>query len=151
MRIKLFIIAILLCTVPVFAQEYGGLNFINQLGEKKTATWGDATALYVITLGKAPAGFDANVQTLQSMGIIKTNKYGKDKPLRKGMLAKMIARHLKLKNTLLYLIFGTERYAHRSCVAERIYPADSSEWDAMRGDELIEIMTMVSEKMEKLK
>jgi hypothetical protein len=149
MRIRLICAAILLISVPSFSQEYRSLDFLNKLTGKKYATWGDAVAFYAITVKKASAGFEADVKTLQQMGITKDSDYGKDDTLRKGMLARMIARHLDLKDSLLYLIFKTERYAHRACVAERFFDSDSSEWDPVSGDELIEIMTSVSERMEK--
>ena len=67
------------------------------------------------------------------------------------MLALMVARHLKLKGSLFFLMFDTERYAHRACVAEKIMDANTSELDTLTGDELLEVMAIVSERMEATK
>ena len=91
---------------------------------------------------------EANVKTLKEMQLLKADRYDKDKPLSRGMLALMVARHLKLKGSLFYLMFDTERYGHRACVAEKIMDVNTSEWDTMTGDELLEVMAIVSERME---
>ncbi|MBP7734991.1 MAG: hypothetical protein KA369_03370 [Spirochaetes bacterium] len=129
----------------VSAQE---INFINSLADKKIVTFEDGVKMYLYTLGKAPAGFNADVATLKGLKLLKAKAYDKDKPLRRGMLALMVARHLKLKGSFFYLLFDTERYAHRACVAENIMTATTSELDRMTGDELLETMAIVAERME---
>ena len=146
MRHTLFLLLVLFFIVSSgFSQE---INFVNELAGKKVVTFGDAVAMYLYTLGKAPAGFDANVAALRDLKLLKASSYNRETPLRRGMLALMVARHLKLKGSFFYLMFDTRRYAHRACVAERIMDANSSEFDTMTGDELIEIMAIVSERME---
>ncbi len=130
------------------AQE---INFINALADKKVVTFEDGVKIYMYTLGKVPAGFDADVKTLKDMKLLKAKSYDRNKPLRRGMLALMIARHLKLKGSLFFLIFDTQRYAHRACVAEKIMGANTSELDKMSGDELLEVIAVVSERMEEKK
>jgi len=127
------------------AQE---INFINALAEKKVVTFEDGVKMYLYTLGKVPAGFEANVAALKGLKLLKASTYDKDKPLRRGMLALMVARHLKLKGSFFYLLFDTQRYAHRACVAENIMAASTSELDKMTGDELLEVMGIVAERME---
>jgi hypothetical protein len=128
------------------------ITFLSELSEKNKVTFGDAVAMYMYTLGKAPektwVNYDAALKVLKEMKLLKADRYDKDKPLRRGMLALMIARQLRLKGSLFYLMFDTERYAFRACVAAKIMDADGSEWDTMTGDELIEIMTIVSQRME---
>jgi hypothetical protein len=65
--------------------------------------------------------------------------------MRKGVAARLLARYLGLTDSLLYDIFGSERYAFRACVAAGIMVADGSEWDAVSGEELLEIMRRVAE------
>jgi hypothetical protein len=139
------VLAFLLVWTFGFSQE---MNFINNLAEKKSVTFGDAVTMYIYTLGKAPAGFNADVATLKGMNLLKAKQYEKEKPLRRGMLALMVARHLKLKGSLLYLMFDTRRYAHRACVAEKIMDVNTSEFDKISGDELLEVMAIVSDRME---
>jgi len=64
------------------------------------------------------------------------------------MIALMAARQLRLKGSLFYLMFDTQRYAHRACVAEEIMDASTSELDTLTGDELLEVIAAVSERME---
>jgi hypothetical protein len=145
MKRNAFLLAFLLVFTFGFAQE---INFVNELAGKKTVTFGDAVKMYLYTLGKAPAGFDPDVKTLKAMNILKAKEYDRDKPLRRGMLALMVARHLKLKGSLFYLMFDTRRYAHRACVAEKIMDVNTSEFDMISGDELLEVMAIVSERTE---
>jgi hypothetical protein len=147
MRRNAFLMAFLFISSIVFSQE---INFINDLSGKKNITFEDGVKMFLYTLGKTPAGFDADVKTLQDMGLLKfpAYQYERNDPLRKGMLALIVARRLKLQGSLFYLMFDTQRYAHRACVAEKIMDVNSSEWDTMTGDELIDVMAVVSERME---
>jgi len=148
MRRTAFLLVFLLTISIGNAQE---INFINALAEKKKVTFDDGVKIYMYTLGRVPAGFEADVKTLKGLKLLKANKYDKDKTLRRGMLALMVARHLKLKGSLLYLMFDTERYAHRACVAEKLMDPNTSELDTMSGDELLEVIALVSERMEEKK
>jgi hypothetical protein len=56
----------------------------------------------------------------------------------------MIAGKLNLGDSLMYMILPLERYAFKACIAENIMQTEGSEWDAVSGGELIEIMTAVS-------
>ncbi len=138
-------LVVLLCAVPLLSQE---INFINGLTGKSSVTFDDGFRMYMYVLRKAPGGFEANVRALKGMKLLKADRYEATRPFRRGMLALMVARHLKLKGSLLYLMFDTRRYAHRACVGERIMAVDTSEWDKLTGDELIEVMAIVSERME---
>ncbi|OHD65034.1 MAG: hypothetical protein A2176_04610 [Spirochaetes bacterium RBG_13_51_14] len=145
MKRSVWLAAFLLICSFGFGQE---INFINELAGKKVATFGDGVTMYLYTLGRVPAGFDADVRVLKGLNMLKADRYDRNKPLSRGMLALMVARHLKLKGSLLYLMFDTERYAHRACVAEKIMEASTSELDRLTGDELLEVMTIVAERME---
>ena len=145
MRRSVFLVAFLVIFSPGFSQE---INFINDLAGKQAVTFEDGVKMFLYTLGKTPAGFDADVKMLRGMNLLKFDAYDKDETLRRGMLALMVARHLKLQGSLFYLMFDTQRYAHRACVAEKIMDINTSEWDTLTGDELIDVMAIVSERME---
>jgi hypothetical protein len=145
MKRAAFILIILLLFTAGQGQE---IKFINDIASKKVVTFGDAVTMYMYTLGKAPAGFDADVAALRGMNLLKAKSYDRDAKLRRGMLALMVARHLKLKGSLFYLMFDTQRYAHRACIAEKIMDVNTSEHDTMTGDELLEVISAVSERME---
>ena len=148
MRCRVLLSVFLLSGSFGFAQEAGQINFINDLAGKKEVTFEQAVKFYLYTLGKAPTNFNADVKALKDLKLLKAPAYEKDRPLRRGMLALMIARHLKIKNSLFFLMFDTRRYAHRACVGAKIMDVDTSEFDLMSGDELIETMAAVSERME---
>ncbi|MBN2080340.1 MAG: hypothetical protein JW838_15320 [Spirochaetes bacterium] len=141
----LILSALLMVSSPIFSQE---INFINQLSGKKVVTFGEGVRMYMYALGRVPRGFDADVRTLKDTGLLKKDRYDADRPLRRGMLALMVARHLKLKGSLFYMMFDTRRYAHRACVGEKIMAVNTSEFDKLTGDELIEVISIVTARME---
>ncbi len=145
MRKLLILGVVVILSSPLFSQE---INFINELSGKKVVTFGDGVRMYMYAMGKAPGGFDANVRALKQAGLLKKDSYDADKPLRRGMLALMVARHLKLKSSLFYLMFDTRRYAHRACVGDKIMAVNTSEFDKLTGDELIEVISIVTARME---
>ena len=148
MKSKFLCILILLFTIPLFSQ---GINYINNLGEKKVATYDDALRMFMMEIRKNPAGFNANKRVLDRAGITVKMDYKKDQNLRRGILCKMIARYLDIKDSLFYLMFRTERYAFRACVSRGLMDANNSEWDKLSGEELLEVMAQVSEFKDKEK
>ncbi len=130
------------------SQGLGSLDYIHELGEKKTATIDDAFRIFLLTIEKDPGTFKNNMTTLSKMNLIKRTDYTKNAPVRRGLVAYMIAKHLKLKDSLMFLVFRSERYAHRACAAEDIMTFNQSARDFLSGDELIEIMGLVGRKLE---
>ncbi len=130
------------------SQGLGSLDYIHELGEKKTATIDDAFRIFLLTIEKDPGTFKNNMMTLSKMNLIKRTDYTKNAPVRRGLVAYMIAKHLKLKDSLMFLVFRSERYAHRACAAEDIMTFNQSARDFLSGDELIEIMGLVGRKLE---
>ena len=145
MKKQIIAACILFFSINLSAQNIKQIIYINNLGDKKTATFEDAVNFFVISLNGNPAGFKGNINSLKKVKIIIDEKYGPNDKLRRGMVAIMIARYMKLDNSLFYLIFKTERYAFRACVAKKIMQNDQSEWDILSGEELIEIMAIVDE------
>ena len=138
--------ALVLFSTSLFAQSMEDLNFINDLGEKKQTTFGDAVKFMVFEMDMNSTSFARDLSILSDKGIATGYTYGKDDILRKGVIARMVARYLKLDDSVFYRLFGTERYAFRACVAAGIMVSDGSERDRVTGDELIEIMRRVSKK-----
>jgi hypothetical protein len=129
-------------------QGLGSLSFIHELSEKRTATVDDAFRILLLTLEKNPGTFKQNMMTLSKMGLIKRTDYSKNMPLRLGLVAYMVAKQLKLKDSFMFLIFKTERYAHRACAADDIMSFNQSARDLLSGDELIEVMGVVGSRLE---
>ncbi len=136
---------IILLASQLSAQNIPNIDFINKVSDKEKTTFEDGIHFFMMTAGKRIQSFDENMKVLNREGITSGINFTKDSPLRRGVLAKIIARYLMLGDSLMYFIFGTERYAYRICAANNIMSYDGSEWDTLSGGELVEIMTKVSE------
>lgn len=145
MKQLILCIAILLASIQIYPQGADSLSFINNLGEKEKATFGDAVALFMYTTNRMPKGFVQDSNILRDAGILRGMAYEEQKPLRRGILARIVARHMNLQGSLLYIIFGTERYAYTACVDRGVMDPDMSEWDVLSGEELIEVLARMSE------
>ncbi len=146
-----FLLMAVLCfygAINLQGQGLGSLDFINELSGKKTATIDDAFRLFLLTIEKDPGSFTGNMRLLKKMNLIKRSDYKGNAPAKRGLVAYMVAKQLKLRDSLLFLIFRTERYAHRVCAAEDIMSFDQSPGDLLSGDELIEIMGIVGNRLE---
>ncbi len=143
--LTLFIVCTFFCIPQAFPQDISNLIFINELADKDEITFEEGVRFFVLTIGKRPQSYKKNLRTLQKGGILEGIDSDKDTPIRKGTLALMIARHLDLKDHLLFKIFKFKRYAFKACVANGIMHYNASEWDRISGGEMIEIMNIVSE------
>lgn len=140
----LTVLAILLQTDSSFSQGIGEIELLNQLDKKMTASYGDAVSLFMFQKGKNPSTFEQDSSALLSEGI-GLNGYNQDSTLTKGMLSKMTAEHLKLSGSFMYLIFSSERYAFKVCVANEIFTPDGSNSDKLTGPEVLEVFSKISE------
>jgi len=145
MKKLITIISILFFSTLSFSQQLNEINYTLSLDTKEIATYGDAVTMFTFQLNSRAGDFDQNFRVLKD--IVKT-KYDKDKPLRKGNIAYMTARYLKLNDSLMFRITGFERYAYRTCVAHKIMYGDGSENDIMSGSELLEVFSKISEYRE---
>ncbi|MBN2402827.1 MAG: hypothetical protein JXN64_10560 [Spirochaetes bacterium] len=135
----------ILVSSHLFAQNIANIEFINNIADKNKTTFENGIHFFMLTAGKKVQSFEDNMKLLNREGITSGINYSKESPLKRGALALMIARYLKLGDSIFYAIFKTERYAYRACAANNIMSYDGSEWDTLHGSELIEIMTKVSE------
>ncbi len=141
-----YVFIFLLVAIPLFSQDMGNIVFITELSNRPEATMADAVKLFVLTLNKKSGSFAADVQLLKKENILDDSDYTESTPLRRGTLASMAARHLKLGDSFMYAVIGTGRYAVTTCVVNKIMPPAVGEWDILSGGELIEIMSLVGEK-----
>lgn len=140
--IILFLSLFIFSTAP--AQDISQLNFIHSLDSQAIATYGDAVKLFAVSTGARAGNFASESAFLDEQGL--ALKYNEDKPLSRGMAALMTARYLNLKGSFMYLIFKSERYAYRACVADSLMPGDASEFDKLSGPELLELMSLINDK-----
>jgi hypothetical protein len=154
MKFRLLIVFLLLATVPLFSQRarrgdqtIQNVTFVHEISEKDAVSFGDTVRFLVLIIGREPTNTLArDLDILKGAGITKGLNYTEDIPMKKGMLAIIIADYLKLGDSLIYMIFKTQRYAFRACIANDIMDYDASEYDSISGGELIEIMSKVSER-----
>jgi hypothetical protein len=141
-----YVFLFLIVAMPLFGQDMGNIVFITELSNRKEATMADAVKLFVLTLNKKSGSFAADLQVLKKENILGDSGYTENTPLRRGALASMAARYLKLGDSFMYSVIGTGRYAVTVCVAHQIMPPAVGEWDVLSGGELIEIMSLVGER-----
>jgi len=146
MKRKIILFFLILMPVAVFSQDMNSLNFINALGDRDRATFGDAVRFFAISRAGRSAGFRADLAVLKKDGIAEGMDYKEDLPLKRGTLAIMISGYMPLEDSLLFTLFGGKRYATRACIAQGVMNYDVSEGDYISGEELIEIMANLTEK-----
>ncbi len=141
---KIIIPLFILIFSAASAQNISQLDFIHSLDSKASATYGDAVKLFAASAGARAGNFTSESAYLNEQGI--ALKYSEDAPLTRGMAALMTARYLNLKGSFMYRIFKSERYAYRACAADSLMPGDASELDRLSGPELLELMSLISDK-----
>lgn len=146
----LFIVLACLFSLSSFSQDITQIGFLSDLDNKKTATYGDAVNMFKIQAGSALAKTAPGVKKKGAAATAKEaytlEGYSESASLTKGMAALMTAKYLDLGGSFMYLIFSSERYAYRACIANGIMSSDGSENDPMSGPELIELFSKISEK-----
>ncbi len=138
------IFLILLLFSPAYTQNISQLDLIHSLDSKASATYGDAVKLFTASTGGRAGNFASENAWLNEQGI--ALEYSEDAPLTRGMAALMTAKYLNLKGSFMYLLFKSERYAYRACIADSLMPGDASELDKLTGPELLELMSLISDK-----
>lgn len=73
-------------------------------------------------------------------------RYDARDELTKGKAAYVAAKSLRLRSSLLYLIFPTERYALRAFMGEGIFTGSASGVDVMTGTELFEFIATLARR-----
>ena len=131
----------------LIAQDTSGVAFIDTLTRKSEASMGDAVKMFVMVTGKTSRNFTADSQLLRDAGILDARTYNEGDVLRRGSVAFMAARLLRLDDSLMYNLFGSRRYALTACRAADIMHGEAGEHAVVSGSELIDIMGNVTEAM----
>jgi len=138
------VVIIAVAAITGYSQNAGEVEWLSGIDKKAAVTYGDAAAFFVMQIGKSSSGFDNNQSALAAEGIA-LQGYSEESILTKGMLSKMTAKYLKLGGSFMYLIFKTERYAYKVCVANGIFTEDGSSNDVMSGPGMIEAFSKISD------
>jgi len=146
MKLKqLFILLpVLFFSISAYSQDVNQLEWLSDLDSKSRATYGDAVKIFAMQTSGRSSSFRTDSSLLEKSGIA-LDGYSESEELSKGMLAKMTARYLDLGGSIMYMIFGTERYAFRACASYGLMRGDGSENDVVSGPELVEVLGRVSE------
>lgn len=134
------IAAISMLTLNVFSQQKTQAEFLSELDNKKTATYGDA-----LTLFKLQSGSKNTTKENVEIKNYSLQNYDDGAPLTTGMASLMTAKYLDLRGSFLYMVFGTERYAYKACISSNLLNQNGSENDKMSGPELIELFSRISD------
>jgi hypothetical protein len=125
--------------------QANNIQYLDNLSIKQTASINDAFALYYFYKYNKNSNFKIHRNAIIELKIIDSDKYNNaNLALRRGLLAKIVAVELNLKKSLMYLIFKNERYAYRACIAEEIMSPGKSNNDIISGQELIEIIHILT-------
>ena len=143
MKIFKYIICIIivsLFTLNLFSQEKTQAEFLSELDNKDTATYGDALAMFSLQSGGA-----ISVNSISEPKGYSLQNYEEGAPLTTGMASLMTVKYLNLDGSFMYLLFGTERYAYKACVSNNLFNKNGSENEKMTGLELIELFSRISD------
>jgi hypothetical protein len=116
------------------------LQFANKIGDKDALTFGEVVTFFLLTVHGHFLTFEEDMAFLVRHKIAHDIKLNENDTVNMGTVALMTARTLNLKNSLMYNIFGSKRYAVRVCIAAGMLSHNAGEFDKVSGEELIEIM-----------
>ena len=147
-KFTMVLFAVACALAPLSAQNINTVTYVQDLAKKDAATAGDAVRMFVLQSGQKFSDFTSGVETLKSSGILPEGNYTEDDSLRRGLLALMSARYLKINDSVWYVMFGTERYAYAACVSDKLMKGGLSASETVTGPELIEVMGAISSRTE---
>lgn len=113
------------------------------LADKSRATLADAVPYIAQLAGQDAAGQAGAAKYLVDRGILAADAADAaalDRPLRRGMLARLIMQARGWGGGIMYSIFGGGRYAWRELVYRRVMPAGGSEYSPVSGGELLAVI-----------
>lgn len=148
--LSLFFIGVFafLPAVPLRAFETQSLT---QLAGRQAVTFADGVELILVLMQieKKYPDFDSRKEFLTKTGILpaKWNAYGASDPLRRGELAYMVVKMLRLEGGLKAHLFGmNRRFAMEELIHEGIMREGHGQ-DLMTGTELVQVMTQALDFM----
>ncbi len=120
------------------------VQMVDAIGSKPIASINDGIVMVLMLAGKqVPDNFNARLEAVKVLGLLPA-KFDKkeDTVMLRGDLAMMVARYLKPGGSFLYAICAGGRYSYKLLVFHEIMPPYKSEWDAMNGEELLEVVRL---------
>ena len=117
------------------------LEDIVAIGEKPACTMADLSIMAKAIVESAPD--DAELASRLERELA---SYAPELPLTKARASLVAARSLRVRSSLLFLLFPTKRYSFRTMVVDGVFSSTSSGADVMNGVELLDFITTVSQK-----
>lgn len=138
---------------PLLAFAQTSMEYYRELARRPEATVGDA--VHVVALAK---GYQGRIDIwTELMWLYKEHgiKFRRDitklekAPLTKGNAAHMLMSAMGVKGWVMQRIFkGSQRYALREAVYQKLLPPDSTVYQRMSGSELLGFLSRISEQTE---
>ena len=120
------------------------LSTVAALADKARATLGDAVPLIAGLAGRAETGLEESVRFLVGKGWLtaaQTDGEHLARPLKRGMLARLVMKARGWGGGIMYSIFGCGRYSWRELVYRRVMPSGGSEFSPVSGGELLAVIS----------
>ncbi|HQI38851.1 MAG TPA: hypothetical protein PLH80_09845 [Spirochaetota bacterium] len=109
------------------------------ISQKTQATVEDAVKLFMFSTVGSITVYEKDAPMLLEKGIL-PRLYDPNTPVTMGIVAYMMAKQANIKHSLMFNIFGGQRYAVFACIAAGYLPKNAGEQYKLSGVELIEIM-----------
>jgi hypothetical protein len=140
---KIYLLMFLFISIYCFCDETG---FIDDLYNKKIVTFSDGVSLFCyLNKIEVKNDFQSNVSALQPYIRIFPKKYSAEKAFTIGDFSLLAIQYLKIKSGIFYLSTHSGRYAARELMIRDIIPYNTSELEAISGEEIIRYMQKVLE------
>lgn len=121
-----------------FAQS---LEDIVAIGEKPSCTMADLTVMAAAFVEIAPGDAELASRLERELAV-----FAPESPLTKARASLVAARSLGLRSSFFFLLFPTKRYSFRAMVVDGVFSPTSSGGDVMNGVELLDFISIVSQK-----
>jgi len=125
---------------------------LDEIADKSKVTLDDALFMILLIKEKNQIAYKGNFKqrlaAVEKLELLPKNFKGQEtQNLRRGQLAMMLTRLLKLKGSILYNMFPGERYSYKLCAYHELMPQKKSEWESLSGDELLEVIRKTMDKI----
>jgi hypothetical protein len=136
-----FFLALTVGAVMVVLPHAQSLESIVAIGDKFSCTMEDLSAMMPAIIEMLPDDADLPARFEKELG-----RYKSDQPLTKGRAAVVVAKALRIRSSLFFLLFPTMRYAFRAMVVDGVFGSTSSAGDVMSGVELLDFISVTIQK-----
>lgn len=130
---------------------YADIGYFREIADRKVTTINDGCKVITmfLRLDKEYPDFNSQFQMLKYKGIVPYNLEAQpDVPLRKGVLAYMVAKALGIKGGVIMRLFGvSQRYALKECVFLDLMMEENAR-EIVEGKELIGVLLRMEKYQE---